>query len=127
MANRTQETTHTRLAAEHGPTGHTQHDGDSARSAGMGMASLVAGALGVVAGIVPKLGVAALILAVVAFAAGIPSMRHGTRAAGFRYARIGVVLAVIAVLLGVLNVAIQIELFDYFTTGDTTGSDDNPL
>lgn len=114
----THQTTHTRLAARRGPQGHTKHDGEGARSATMGVTSLATGALGVVAGIVPLLGVVALVLAGAAFATGVPPMRDGHQAPGYRYARIGIVLAVIAVLLGAINLAIQLDLFNYFTTGD---------
>lgn len=111
--NRTQ----TELAQQRGPTGNIQHD-SGAGSRAAGTIAVIAGVLGVLAGIIPNLGVGAVILAVVALVAGIPTMHHGQSHPGFKRARAGVVLAVIAIVLGVLNIAIQGDAFDYFTTGD---------
>lgn len=113
MARSTEHRTQTQIAEELGPTGNTHHDGGGSSVAGT--AAVVVGVLGVIAGIIPKLGVGALILAVVALLAGIPTMRQGPRAAGFSRARLGVVLAVVAIVLGVLNIAIQLDVFNYFT------------
>lgn len=122
MADRmTDKPTHTQLAAERGPTGHTEHDVASARSVSAGVVSLVTGGLGVVAGIIPLLGAGAVLLALVALAFGLPSLRHGPSAAGFRYARLGVVLAVVAIIVGVINLGIQLDWFDYFTTPASLG------
>ena len=114
MADQTHQRTQTELAQERGPTGNIQHDGGAA-SATAATVAVVSGALGVIAGIIPRLGVGALILAVVALVAGVPAMRRGDRASSSR-ARIGVVLAVAAIVLGAVNIAIQLDAFNYFTT-----------
>lgn len=114
MADSTHERTQTEIAEERGPIGNTRHDGGDATSSMAATVAVAAGALGVVAGIIPRLGVGALILAAVALFTGVPAMRR--RDATSSRARIGVVLAVIAVVLGALNVAIQIDAFNYFTT-----------
>lgn len=109
----TSHRTQTQLAGERGPTGNIRHDDASASSIGATVA-VVAGVLAVIAGIIPELGVGALILAAVALVAGISSLRRGRGAPGFGRARFGVVLAVVAAILGVLNIGIQMDLFDYF-------------
>lgn len=73
-----------------------------------GMVSFVAGATGVVAGTAPIPGVIALLLAALAIGLGVPSMRRGPRAASYSYARMGVVLGMIAALLGFLSLALQL-------------------
>ena len=78
------------------------------RSPAHGLVSLAAGALGVVAAILPSMGLAALLLAAVAIGVGVPVMRRGPGVASFPFARVGVVLGMISVLLGVLSVAIQL-------------------
>lgn len=75
---------------------------------GKGVASLVAGAAGIVAAILPGLGILALALAAVAIGTGVPAMRQGPGARCFPHARIGVVLGMIAVLLGFLSLAVQL-------------------
>lgn len=119
MADSTQAPrTHTEMAERQGPTGNTAADGDTARSSGMGMVSAVTGGLGVAVGLIPRAGAFALILAVVALAAGIPSMREGRSAPGFATGRIGVLLGALALVVGILNIGIQLDWFTYFTTGD---------
>lgn len=108
-----QPQTQTQLAQERGPTGNIQHDGPS-QSSVSGTVAVVVGVPAVIVGIIPKLGVGALILAAVALAAGIPSLRHGRASPGFSRARLGVVLAVVAVIIGVLNIGIQLDWFDFF-------------
>ena len=95
-------------------TGNTQYDGGDATSSIAATVAVVAGVLALIAGIIPKLGVGALILAAVALLAGVPAMRRGDATSS--RARIGVVLAVVAVLLGAVNIAIQVDAFNYFTT-----------
>lgn len=110
--------TRTEQAERHGPTGHTVPDGSTAHSSGMGMVSAVTGGLGVAVGLIPLAGAGALILAVIAFATGAPSLRRGRAASGYATARIGVVLGLVALVVGVLNIGIQLDWFTYFTTGD---------
>ena len=81
---------------------------DAAGSAVRGLVSLGAGGLGVVAATLPALGFVALLLAAVSIGVGVPAMRRGPRAPGFPFARVGVVLGMIAVLLGFLSLAIQL-------------------
>ena len=114
MARSTPHRTQTQIAEHGGPTGNTQQDGGASSVAST--VAVVTGALGVVAGIVPKLGVGALILAVIALVSGVPVMRGGRHGPDFGRARTGVVLAVIAIVLGLLNLAIQLDVFDYFTS-----------
>lgn len=114
MAHPPHERTHTDIAQDRGPTGNTQYDGGGATSSIAATVAVVAGALAVIAGIIPKLGVGALILAAVALLTGVPAM--GRRDATSSRARIGVLLAVVAVLLGAVNIAIQLDAFNYFTT-----------
>lgn len=114
--SRTDQTTHTQLAAQHGPKGHTQYDGDGARSAVAGVTSIVLGGIGIMAGIVPRLGVIAIVLAAVTLMIALPAIRTGRDAPGHRYARVGAALGVVALLLGAVNIAIQLELFNDFTT-----------
>lgn len=116
MARDTPHRTQTEIAQDRGPTGNTQHDDAAAASSIAATVAVVTGALGVIVGIIPKLGVGALILAAIALVAGVPATRSGRRAPTFSRARTGVVLAVIAVVLGILNIAIQLDVFDYFTT-----------
>ncbi len=78
------------------------------RSSGHGLVSFAAGALGVVAAILPSMGIVALVLAAVAIGVGVPVMRRGPQAASFAFARVGVVLGMISVLIGVLSVAMQL-------------------
>lgn len=73
-----------------------------------GLVSMVVGALGVVAAVVPISGFVALFLAAVAIGTGVPAMRRGPHAACFATARLGVVLGMIAVLLGFLSLAMQL-------------------
>jgi hypothetical protein len=81
-------------------------------------ASVVTGALGLVAGFIPGLWIVALVLAGVALATGLPTMRHGRDATGYGAARIGVALAVAAAVVGLLNLGIWYDAFDYFTVTD---------
>lgn len=78
------------------------------RSPRHGFVSLGAGALGVVAATLPSMGLVALVLAAVAIGVGVPVMRRGPGVASFPFARVGVVLGMIAVLVGVLSVAMQL-------------------
>lgn len=73
-----------------------------------GLVSLFAGAAGVVFAILPSLGIVALGLAALAIGSGVPTMRKGPRTPGFPSARTGVVLGMIAVLLGSLSLAMQL-------------------
>lgn len=73
-----------------------------------GLVSLFAGAAGVVFAILPSLGVVALALAALAIGSGVPAMRKGPDTAAFPLARTGVVLGMIAVLLGFLSLAMQL-------------------
>lgn len=114
MADRTHQRTQTDIAQERGPTGNVEHDGGDATSSIAATVAVVAGVLAVVAGIIPRLGVGALILAAVALLTGVPAMRR--RDATSSRARTGVALAVVAVVLGAVNIAIQLDAFNYFTT-----------
>ena len=60
--------------------------------------------------------VIAVVLAVATLMLALPAIRTGRGAPGHRYARIGGALGVVALLLGAVNIAIQLELFNYFTT-----------
>lgn len=73
-----------------------------------GLVSLSAGAAGVVVAILPSLGIVALVLAALAIGTGVPAMRKGTGTACFALARTGVVLGMIAVLLGFISLAMQV-------------------
>ena len=86
------------------------HDGPPAerRSPAHGLVSLAAGAFGVVAATLPSMGLVALLLAAVAIGVGVPVMRRGPGVPAFPFARVGVVLGMISVLLGVLSVVIQL-------------------
>lgn len=81
----------------------------------LGVGSVTAGGLGAAVAVIPRLGVIALVLGVVAFAVGVPALRSGSGTASRKYARFGIVLALTALVLGLLNLAIQAELFNYFT------------
>lgn len=72
-----------------------------------GVVSLGAGAAGILFAVLPGLGLLALALAAVAIGTGVPAMRQGPHAPCFPYARIGLVLGMIAVLLGFLSLAVQ--------------------
>lgn len=117
MADSTSQQTQTELAQERGPTGNIQHDGGAGTSFAA-TAAVAAGALGVVAAIIPGLGIGALILAAIALLAGVPAMR-GRDDGVARRARIGAVLAVVAIVFGAVNIAIQLDLFNYFTTDES--------
>lgn len=73
-----------------------------------GLVSMAAGGFGVVAATLPSMGIIALVLAAVALGVGVPVMRRGPGTASFSFARSGVVLGMIAVLIGVLSVALQL-------------------
>ena len=73
-----------------------------------GLVSLLTGGGGVVVATLPSLGLLALALAVVALATGVPAMRRGPRSRCFSTARTGVVLGMIAVLLGFVSLAMQL-------------------
>lgn len=73
-----------------------------------GLISLGAGAAGIVAAILPGLGLLALALAAASIGVGVPAMRQGPAAPCFSSARLGVVLGMIAVLLGFLSLAMQL-------------------
>ena len=73
-----------------------------------GLVSLGAGAASVVVAILPALGIVALLLAGLAIAAGVQIMRQGPDAPAFRFARTGVVLGMIGVLLGFVSLAMQL-------------------
>lgn len=81
---------------------------DPAGSSTRGLVSLGSGGLGVVFATLPALGIVALLLGGVAIGVGVPAMRRGPRAPGFPLARVGVVLGMIAVLLGFVSLAIQL-------------------
>lgn len=115
MTNSNTRTTQTRLAARHGPTGNQRPLSPKERSTIFGAASLIIGAHGAVLAIIPGLGVIALVVAAVAFAVGVTAMRAGSEGDRRKYARFGIVLSLAALVLGVINVAIQAELFSYFT------------
>lgn len=100
------DTTQHRLEAPARPAEATERD--AAGSSMRGLLSLGAGGLGVVFATLPALGIVALLLAGVAIGVGVPVMRRGPHAPGFPYARVGVVLGMIAVLLGFLSLAIQL-------------------
>lgn len=112
----TRPRTQTEATERHVPTGPTGYDRQTAGLAPT--TSIVAGALGAIAGIIPRLGVAALVLAGVALLAGLPTLRSERSGRTQRYARIGVTLAVAAIVLGILNIAIQLDMFAYFTADD---------
>lgn len=80
----------------------------AAGSSTRGLVSLGAGGLGVVFATLPALGIVALLFAGVAIGVGVAAMRLGPRAPGFPFARVGVVLGMIAVLLGFISLAIQL-------------------
>lgn len=73
-----------------------------------GLVSLLAGGVGVVVATLPSLGLLALALAALALATGVPAMRRGPRSRCFSTARTGVVLGMIAVLLGFVSLAMQL-------------------
>ena len=73
-----------------------------------GLVSLLAGGVGVVVATLPGLGLLALALAALALATGVPAMRRGPRSRCFSTARTGVVLGMIAVLLGFVSLAMQL-------------------
>lgn len=73
-----------------------------------GLVSLAAGAAGIVVALLPGLGLLALALAALSIGAGVPGMRRGPGAVCFPYARTGVVLGMIAVLLGFVSLAMQL-------------------
>ncbi len=105
--------TETRLAQERGPAGH-QREG-TGRSA-LATASVVTGGLGAVIALLPAFWTVAFVLAAVALVTGLLVVREGPTASGYRTARIGVALGVLAAVLGVLNLAVSSDVFDYFTT-----------
>lgn len=69
---------------------------------------MLSGAAGIVVAVLPGLGLLALALAALGIGAGVPAMRRGPGAACFPYARTGVVLGMIAVLLGGVSLAMQL-------------------
>lgn len=107
--------THTQEAEERGPRGHTAHSATTATKTTLTTVATVLGLLGVVAGVVPGLWILALPIGVVTLAVAEPVRRRGPGTAGHRSARAAVVLAVVALALGVINLGISVELFDYFT------------
>ena len=107
--------TETRLAQERGPEGH--HGPGDGRSA-LATASVITGGLGAVIALVPAFWTVALPLAVVALVAGLIVVRQGPAAHGYRTARIGVGLGIAAAVLGVLNLAINLDVFNYFSNPD---------
>jgi formate-dependent nitrite reductase membrane component NrfD len=60
----------------------------------------------------------AFVLAAVALVTGLLVVRQGPAAPGYRTARTGVALGIIAAVLGALNLAIDLEAFDYFSDPD---------
>jgi hypothetical protein len=106
-----QPTTHHRIGTRPGPVdrplARTRRP-DPTDSPFRGHVSLAAGALAVVVAILPSLGVVALALAGVAIGTGVPVMRRGPGTAAFPSARVGVVLGMIGVLLGVISLAMQL-------------------
>jgi len=74
----------------------------------LGTVSAAAGAAGVVVGILPLVGVSALLLAAVAIGTGVPAMRSGPEGVGFHRGRTGVVLGMIAVVVGLASLAAEL-------------------
>lgn len=107
--------TETRLAQERGPAGH---HADSDGRSGLATASVVTGGLGAVIALIPAFWTVALPLAAVALVTGLLVVRDGASTPGYRTARIGVVLGIVAGVLGVLNLAINLDVFDYFSDPD---------
>lgn len=73
-----------------------------------GLVSMLAGGVGVVVAVLPGLGLLALALAVLALVAGVPAMRRGPRSECFSKARTGVTLGMIALLIGIVSLAMQL-------------------
>ena len=73
-----------------------------------GLVSMLSGGAGVVVAVLPSLGLLALALAAIAIGTGVPAMRRGTRAPCFPTARTGVVLGMIAALVGAVSLAMQL-------------------
>lgn len=73
-----------------------------------GTVSAVSGAVGVVVAILPMVGVAGVLLAVLAIATGVPAMRGGPAGAGFHRGRTGVVLGMIAFVVGLAGLAAEL-------------------
>lgn len=73
-----------------------------------GVVSMGVGAASVVVAVLPSLGLLALLLAGAAIAVGVRVMRRGARSAAFPFARLGVVLGMIGVLLGFLSLGMQL-------------------
>ena len=98
---------------ERARTGLDPDEGAPARVIGVvrrrpGLVSLAAGGTGIVVALLPGLGLLALALAALSIGAGVPGMRRGPDAVCFPYARTGVVLGMIAVLLGFVSLAMQL-------------------
>jgi len=120
--------THTDTDGTSTPAGFTARDtpspgshaaADRRRRAGVGgVGAVVAGGLGAIAGFIPRLGVLAVALGLVALASGAGRARADEPGTGRQVARVGVALAVVAIVVGVVNIAIQLDLFAYFTADD---------
>lgn len=98
---------------QHRPGPRPAHAADQCRAATpgspvRGVVSLGAGAASVVVAVLPSLGLLALLLAGAAIAVGVRVMRRGARTAAFPFARLGVVLGMIGVLLGFVSLAMQL-------------------
>lgn len=100
--------THRRSIPSAGSAGEPRSDRRSGGSPVRGVVSEGAGAVSVVVAILPSLGLVALVLAGLAIGVGVPVMRRGPGTAAFSFARVGVVLGMIGVLLGFLSLAMQL-------------------
>lgn len=104
------------------PRTHTDTVEDTAeekRSAAEVIAIIV-GALGVVAAFIPGLWWFAWILAVVAIAIALPAVRQGPTGPSYRLSRIAVGAGIVALIIGLLNLGITQDWFEYFNVDADT-------
>ena len=83
---------------------------------------LIAGVLGVMAGLIPGLFWLAWILGAIAIAVALPARRRGPADPSHGLSRIVLGAGVAALVLGLINLGIAVDGFNYFTTGDETGA-----
>lgn len=90
----------------------------SGRSTAAAVLGAIGAAVGVAAALIPGLFFVGWLLGGAAIAAGLPAFRQGRAASDYGIARFAVFAGALAVVLGVVNLGIVLDWFDYFTADD---------
>lgn len=76
--------------------------------------AVIVGVMAVVAGFIPGFFWAAWLLGVIAIVASLPALRQGPAAPSHTLARVAAGAGALALIVGLLNLGITLEWFDYF-------------